>query len=670
MINETTERHDLATKTETVLVVLVTALVFLFPLFFLPILTDWFELPKQTFLLLGALLALVVWLFQGTLTKKLPLTSSVFFFPTFLLAGAAILSSLLTDNKIVSVTSDPVIYAGGAILLVVASQLATKEKTLLTLLKVLIASGAILAVLSTLQVVISLAPGLFTFATNNAFLSTSFNPTGSTLSQGILLAIILPAALGLCLDSPAKKPSFLLAIIFLALISLGILASGYTLYRQNPILLPQNVGWRIATNTMGQSPTSAFFGVGPGNFIDAFTAYKPIEFNATRFWNLRFTTSSNFYFYLLTTTGIAGLLAFLFLVSHVLRLAKRRLQSEAARPLEKGLVASLVVAAGLFVLLPAPAIALIAFFTMLALLTGYYALKENGAYAQVTPDLFANNVWLRPVTLVLVLLFFAAAFWQLGRVVLADYYFAQSLSAARANRGTDTYNLQIKATTLNPWNEAYRVAYSQTNLALADALAGGQNLSDQQKQTVVALVQQAIREARLAAGLAPKRAADYENLSLIYRGLINFAQGADQWALASQNQAINLDPANPRLRLDLGGIYFALKDYQTAAQNFATAVNLKPDYANAHYNLAQVLKLLNLNDQATQQLQATATLVCQAGNNADCDKVKAEIASLAAAPVATSGGSLATPSAQPTNLPKAQTKPPAKIASPTGELAQ
>ncbi len=122
------ERHDLATKAETATKYLVTGLVFLLPLFFLPALADWFDLPRQTLLLLGALLALALWLFQGVLTKKLPLTKSVFFLPAFLLGAFAILSALLSDNKIASVASDPVVYLGGAILLLVVSQLATKEK--------------------------------------------------------------------------------------------------------------------------------------------------------------------------------------------------------------------------------------------------------------------------------------------------------------------------------------------------------------------------------------------------------------------------------------------------------------------------------------------------------------------------------------------------------------
>jgi tetratricopeptide (TPR) repeat protein len=147
----------------------------------------------------------------------------------------------------------------------------------------------------------------------------------------------------------------------------------------------------------------------------------------------------------------------------------------------------------------------------------------------------------------------------------------------------------------------------------------------------------------------------------------------------TQNQAIALDPVNPRLRLDLGGIYYALGNYQAAAQVFSQAVNLKPDYANAHYNLAQSLKQLKVDDQALAQLQLTASLVCsQDSQTADCQRVNAEITALGSTPASPAAGlnqnkeeaiAPATPSGSK-NLPNAKTTPPVRVGSPSGEIGQ
>ncbi len=661
-------------KLEKFSLYLATLLVVLLPLFFLPNLVDWFDLPKETLLATGVLVVLALWLGKVVVADKMPVVRSAFLFPALLWAAVSVISAFLSPNRLTSLLLDPIIFTGSVLLLFTLPQLVKHEKALNLLTSGLLLSASLLSFMVVFQTLASFLPTLSKVTQTFPYLSVAFSPTGSALSQAIFLSIVLPVGLGHYLTHRREDTIGAgLNFLFVVVISLGLLANVFFLYRNQPILLPYETGWKVATNSVGTSLSGAFFGVGPGNFLDAFTSGRGIEFNSSKYWNLRFTTSSNFYFYLLTTLGIAGLAAFLLLAAKVIKVAKTRLASGVAQPQEKGLLIGSLLALLLFVLLPAPPLALMTFFILLALLTGHYYLGQNGAYAMESSDLSEKNSWLRPAALIVSLVLLAGAVFYLGRAVLADYYFAQSLVAARNNKGTETYNLQIKAVDFAPTNDSYHVSYSQTNLALADSLAGQPNLSDEQKQTVVALVQQSIREGRFAVALAPKRAADYENLSAIYRALVNFAQGADQWAIASQQQAITLDPANPRLRLDLGGIYFSQKNYQAAGQAFAAAVTLKPDYANAHYNLAQAMKLLGLKEQAVQQLQLTASLVCPADQKgADCQAVNAEISGLTPSPTttATPEAKLATPSAQPTNLPKAQTKPPAKIASPSGELAQ
>ena len=352
------------------------------------------------------------------------------------------------------------------------------------------------------------------------------------------------------------------------------------------------------------------------------------------------------------------------------------MKDETAVRMEKGLVGGLTLALIIFLFSPAPTVMVAAVFAILGILVASLHISDEKNYVHLQNiELKSGAFNLAPAAISAVLTLIIGIF--LGRIILADYFYAQSLVAAAANQGTQTYNLQIKAIGLNPDNDSYHVAYSQTNLALADALASQPNLTDQQKQAVVTLVQQAIREGRTATDLAPRRSANWENLSLIYRSLINFAQGADQWTEASLNQAINFDPTNPRLRLDLGGIYFAAQDYSTAAQLFNQAVSLKSDYANAHYNLAEAMKNLKMNSQAISELQLTASLICQTSSpSSDCDQVNKEINNLSS-PAATPSAVpvVATPSAQPKlatssavikPLPKVAT--PIKLGTPSGQI--
>lgn len=669
---------------EKLTLVAICVTVFTLPLVFLPALVNAFDLPKQFILLLGVSVAFLAWLAALGLHKKVVITRSNFDLPILFFVGAGFLSAFLTSNRSLSLLSDPLTYASAGLLFFLIGQTVSSRKTLDGLISLILLSGVVLVVWSGLGIAF---PALATVVNNPIlklpFFTLTFSPAGTYLTQAMFLLVLVPLAAGNFFNHRTRDAAVMLVIILA-----GLAISGFTIYKNPLTLLPADTGWKVATGMMGRSVLSAVVGIGPGYFVDAFTAFKPAEFNASPFWNLRFTSGSNFYLYLLTTIGLAGLFSFLFLIWRFAQVVAKRAQIAVLDPMEKGLLGSIIVALGLYAFLPGPALVTVGIFVMLGLLVAFYNLGDNGAFARKKELILSGHPWFSFLPLVVFLVLVGSAVYLSGRAVLADYFFSESLSAASSNRGTDVYNRQAQAIKLAPNNDTYHVAFSQTNLALADSLAGNADLTDQQKQAVVQLVQQAISEGRVAVMLNPQRSANWENLAVIYRSLINFATGADQWTLTSLNQAITLDPTNPSLRLDLGGLYLVSKDYTSAAQLFSTAVSLKGDLANAHYNLAQAMKLLNMRDRALQELQTTASLVCGGTiKSTECDKVNQEITDLSGTtsganpastpPVqegtisgtqATPAAGLATPSAQTKNLPKAKTTPPVEIASPSGEI--
>ncbi len=100
--------------------------------------------------------------------------------------------------------------------------------------------------------------------------------------------------------------------------------------------------------------------------------------------------------------------------------------------------------------------------------------------------------------------------------------------------------------------------------------------------------------------LNPPRSGNWELLADTYRAIIPLAEGSDQFAIQSYNQAIALDPINPNLRIKLGGVFFALGDYDSAIEAFRTAVLAKPDLANSHFNLAVAYREVGEIDKAVE----------------------------------------------------------------------
>jgi len=118
------------------------------------------------------------------------------------------------------------------------------------------------------------------------------------------------------------------------------------------------------------------------------------------------------------------------------------------------------------------------------------------------------------------------------------------------------------------------------------------------------LIQQSIREGKIAIQLDPGDVRNWEQLAVIYRALINVADGSKDWTITAYSEAIRRDPINPLLRLDLGGVFYSLKDWDNAIRTFQTAVSLKPDYANAYYNLALALEQAGKLTDAAKAMQA------------------------------------------------------------------
>jgi predicted Zn-dependent protease len=113
-----------------------------------------------------------------------------------------------------------------------------------------------------------------------------------------------------------------------------------------------------------------------------------------------------------------------------------------------------------------------------------------------------------------------------------------------------------------------------------------------------------------------------------YQSLIGLAKDADTWAIAAYQKAFVLDPTNPVLRINLGGLYLTLGRTDEAGQAFLTAILLKPNYLTGFYNLAEVFRQKGDFDNAIKALEQARILVLR--GSADEAKLEEEIKALVA----------------------------------------
>jgi len=219
-----------------------------------------------------------------------------------------------------------------------------------------------------------------------------------------------------------------------------------------------------------------------------------------------------------------------------------------------------------------------------------------------------------PITFLVFFILIAGVSGYFGsRYIISDIIFQKSLVAASKNNGTETYNDERDAINMFPYRDVYYRIFSQTNLALANGLAQTDKdklaKDTQAQQTLYGLIQQSITMGRNATSVSPMTVANWQNLASTYRALIGFGQNAESFSLLATQQAVALDSANPQEYIALGGLYYQLGQYDNAIREFQTAVNLKPDFANAYYNLGHAYEQKGDLKSALAQYQQVESLV-------------------------------------------------------------
>jgi len=92
----------------------------------------------------------------------------------------------------------------------------------------------------------------------------------------------------------------------------------------------------------------------------------------------------------------------------------------------------------------------------------------------------------------------------------------------------------------------------------------------------------------------------YQNQSAagINLGLAYFGKGDYPKALSLLRSVVADFPRDPRGRMNLGKVYFALEKYDLAIDEYKRALELNADYVNAYYNLGLVYLKKNNNSAA------------------------------------------------------------------------
>lgn len=649
------DKQLISQRIETGLLFLWGCTFLLFPVFYTTYTTDAVISPKVLLLAGVVFVSLLAWGALMLLTGQVRIKRTPLDVPVILFTVAVVLSSIFAINRADSLVASIIVVFGALSYFVLVNAFRTR-KVALFLLSSLLTGGVLAGVITILA---HYKVYILPFASAK---TPTFTPLGTYMEFALVAAILLPLTFSFLL--PALKGRFtarvgVFAVALLVLLA-GLIVVGISLLTgQKPVILPFDSGFQTAFAAISQDSgrvlQTFIFGEGYGSFADVFSRFHNASLNGNaQLWFLSFPNSSSYVLELLATTGILGIVTYLFLAYKALAPMKKKQTNP--------FYIALVVVFVLSVLLPFSAIEVLFLFFLLAEMSlsqremmpqeyfdielKFVALKK-GVVAFTTLDsmqqgradkhptpIFAFAVLL---VLVLVLGYFTTTY------TIADITFQQSLVAANNNNGTVTYKLQAQAITTYPYRSDYYRIFSQTNIALANSLLslhnGNSSPSANTQQTAFSLIQQGITTARQATTLAPASTVAWQNLSSVYRSLIGVGQNAQDFSIQAAQQAAVLDGSNPQEYLNLGGIYYQIGQYDNAIRMFQQAIVLKNDYANAYYNLGHSYEQKGDLQSALTQYQTVRSLV--ASNKTNADQMDKEIAAVQA-----KIGNSATPTSQ------------------------
>lgn len=615
---------------------ILNTIIFLFPLFFLPLTQEFYTTGKFYFLTFAVLTLILISGIEILVTKKITWQKSLFdnllvlFFLT--VAVSIIISSPNKIQALLNANFGPVMILSLIILYFYLSRLTMKQSNNITI--TLSISSFILSLLTIIFFFqpfknINL-PSAFQFLKNPVF-----TPIGSLVDLAIFLGFFVVLQTTEILTKEENKKNSLTEVFWifnLVALSLAVyLIIKPPLINNQPsstILPPLQTSWYAAVETL-KNPITALFGVGIDNFSSIFTQVKDLAYNQSALWQIDgFNFSRSTILHIFTETGLFGLVAFALLMFSIIK----------QLTLKHPIIYSFVYLFICLLIFPPSLIVWFLFFMVISQLSSYELQIIDFQKQEIDLSQFMP-IYLSLVLIILVVVGTAGYF--LGRTYQAELAFKKSIDAVAKNNLKQLYDNQRQTVILNPYIERFRTNFSQTNLIIANNVASkvqnqqqtesaeqtqkSAKLTEQDRQTVAQAIQAAIAEAKAAVALNSQKAVNWENLAIIYRNIINVAQGADVWTVSAFQRAIVLDPQNPRYRLNLGGVYYGAGNWDEAIRMFQQAVFLKPDWPNVYYNLAWSYAKKEDYQQAAATMETVLKLVNPATDKTDYDKAQAEL---------------------------------------------
>lgn len=380
-------------------------------------------------------------------------------------------------------------------------------------------------------------------------------------------------------------------------------------------------GFNVVKQSLAERP---ILGSGPETFAINYAKYKPEEINQTAFWNVKFSNPPSEIFSIASDLGILGLLSFLtilvlFVVKAVKNLARTIGHGDNVlkRFLEIGLFAGWSSLAVAWFIYPQNFTLMFSFWLLLAL---YIA--ESSIFKDKIYNLRKSSkvLLLASFSFVILIVIIVGFLYVGGTRFVAEAKYKRGLDMIQTQGDLDKgINNIIRSTIVNPYEDRTYLVLAQLFIVKMNRDARLADLDQQQRLNLVQIdAINAINSIVRATTLAPKNVSNWLIRGQIYRQVMSLVDGAGDWAEDSYEKALELESANPFTFTEWGRLYIEKYNLtkeesylETALEKFDKAIEIKPDYAPAHFETALIFDAQGKLDEAINRMAINRQLLPQ-----------------------------------------------------------
>ena len=349
-------------------------------------------------------------------------------------------------------------------------------------------------------------------------------------------------------------------------------------------------------------------GTGPNRFGEAWSMYKPLAINNTQFWDVSFDSGSGLLPTFMATTGGLSILAWLIFFILFLVIGVKSVFSSIKNRANWETMAFFILSLYLFVASFFFFTGVVIFLLSLAFTGVFIGLATSNSGKEISMSFLNDHrkSFFSILLLILVMIFSVTFLFKYTERLTSVFYYSKALSATTIPSAEDDID---KALSLYS-NDLYLRTYSQIYLVkLNDIAKKGASLSDAEKADLQASFDQVVNSVQMATSYDPLNYLNFQLLGSTYQTLGSLGvKDAYSKAVTAYQNASNLNPLNPGLKLAMASASFVDGKVQEAKDYANAALTLNPDYIDALIFLAQVAKSENDNSAALSYAQAALAL--------------------------------------------------------------